>query len=159
MHFKLNNHWNYFDNDPKKLSWMLVWMNEITRQLTKVILLNTKEQYKKERSTHAGNVTIRCLSLGVSLNTSVQYMKGKSTHVGNATTGQLQRIISLDISKHYMKGKTSLTWMWFTVLFKYINTWWKQLSVHEMWLQGKYKGKSHSTKANNSWRKKYHCRE
>ena len=80
-------------------------MNEITRQLTKVILLNTKEQYMKERSTHAGNVTIRYLSLGVSLNTSVQYMKGKSTHAGNATTRQLQRIISLDISKHYMKGK------------------------------------------------------
>ena len=80
----------------------------ITRQLARVILEDTIKHYIYEwnihvgnliTSTHAGNVTIRCLSLEVSLNTIVQYMKGESTHTGNVTKMQLQRIISLDISE------------------------------------------------------------
>jgi hypothetical protein len=37
--------------------------NVTTKQLQRIVSLNTKERYMKERSIHAGNVTIRQLHM------------------------------------------------------------------------------------------------
>jgi hypothetical protein len=47
----------------------------------------------RERNTHAGNVTTRQLQRVISLNTIKPYMKERSTHAGNVTTRQLQKAI------------------------------------------------------------------
>jgi hypothetical protein len=53
----------------------------------------------KERSSDAGNVSTKQLPRIVSLNTNEKYMKIRSTNAGNVKTGQLQMVISLDTSK------------------------------------------------------------
>ena len=58
----------------------------------------------KERSSHAENATTRQLERVVSLNTSKQYMKERSINAGNVTTRQLQRVVSLNTSEQYMKN-------------------------------------------------------
>jgi hypothetical protein len=81
--------------------------NVTIRQLQRVVSLNTSKLYMKERSTHAGNVTIRQLQRVISLNTNKQYTKERSIHAGSVTIRQLQKVVSLDTSKLYMKERST----------------------------------------------------
>ena len=66
--------------------WSTLAGNVTIRQLRRIILPNTKEQFMKGWSTLAGNVTIRQLQRGVLPNTKEQFMKGWGTIVLCAAT-------------------------------------------------------------------------
>ena len=56
----------------------------------------------KERNAHAGNATTRQLQRVILINTSVQYMKERSIHAGHVTTRQLQREVLLNTSVQFI---------------------------------------------------------
>ena len=60
----------------------------------------------KERGSHAGNVTTRQLQRVISLNSSELYMKKRSIHAVN--TRQMIRVISLDTSELYIKERVTM---------------------------------------------------
>ena len=75
----------------------------ITRQLPRVVSVNTSEQYMKESSTHSGNVTTRQFKP----KTSKGYMKVISTHARNVITWPLQKVVSFNTSKQYIKERST----------------------------------------------------
>ena len=60
--------------------------NAITRHLQRVISLNTRKCYIKDRSINVGNVTVRKLQWTVLINTSEPYMEERSSTAGNVIT-------------------------------------------------------------------------
>ena len=90
--------------------------NVTTRQLEKVVSLNTSSQYMKAISTNAVNVTTMQLKRVISLNIlgpSIFYldhdwhMNERSIHAWNVTNRQLQRVISLNIRDRYIKDRST----------------------------------------------------
>ena len=93
---------------PRTSNWFIMERsshagNVTTKQLQRVVSINTNKQYMKERSTHAENVNTKQLERVVLRNTSKQYMRERSLHAGNLTPRQSKRVVWLNTSKAYMK--------------------------------------------------------